>query len=56
MPAKLPWSAVQSIDNLSTPQLVARFAEVRARDYQELIRELRKTPGAGTGTSAHPGK
>ena len=37
---------VQSIDNLSTPQLVARFTEVRARDYQELIRELHKTPGA----------
>jgi hypothetical protein len=33
---------VQSIDNLSTPQLVGRFAEARARDYQELIRELRK--------------
>ena len=31
---------VQSIDNLSTPQLVARFAEARAREYQELIREL----------------
>jgi hypothetical protein len=35
---------VQSIDNLSTPQLVARFTEVRAHDYRELIRELRKTP------------
>jgi hypothetical protein len=34
--------SVQSIDNLSTPQLVARFAEARARDYQELIRELQK--------------
>ena len=33
---------VQSIDNLSTPQLVARFAEARARDYQALIRELQK--------------
>jgi hypothetical protein len=33
---------VQSIDNLSTPQLVGRFAEARARDYQELIRELQK--------------
>src|SRR5258708_19626295 len=31
---------VQSIDNLSTPQLVARFAEARAREYQELLREL----------------
>src|SRR5580704_3854095 len=25
---------VQSIDNLSSPQLVARFAEARAREYQ----------------------
>jgi hypothetical protein len=33
---------VQSIDNLSTPQLVARFTEARDRDYQELIRELQK--------------
>jgi hypothetical protein len=33
---------VQSIDNLSTAQLVGRFAEARARDYQELIRELQK--------------
>jgi len=34
--------SVQSIDNLSTPQLIARFAEARARDYQDLIRELQK--------------
>jgi len=33
---------VQSIDNLSTPQLVARFAEARAREYQELIGDLQK--------------
>ena len=33
---------VQSIDNLSTPQLVARFADARAREYQELIRELQE--------------
>jgi hypothetical protein len=33
---------VQSIDNLSSAQLVGRFAEARARDYQVLIRELRK--------------
>jgi hypothetical protein len=33
---------VQSIDNLSTPQLVGRFAEARARDYEELIREVEK--------------
>src|SRR5713226_2214579 len=33
---------VQSIDNLPTSQLVGRFAEARAREYQELIRELQK--------------
>lgn len=33
---------VQSIDNLSTPQLVARFGDARARDYQELIRDVQK--------------
>jgi hypothetical protein len=33
---------VQSIDNLSAPQLVGRFAEARAREYQVLIRELQK--------------
>ena len=33
---------VQSIDNLSTPQLTGRFAEARAREYQELIRELKE--------------
>jgi hypothetical protein len=31
---------IQSIDNLSTPQLIGRFTEARAREYQELIREL----------------
>ncbi len=33
---------VQSIDNLSAPQLVARFAEARAREYRELGRELQE--------------
>jgi len=33
---------VQSIDNLTTPQLIGRFAEARTRDYQELIRGLQK--------------
>jgi hypothetical protein len=37
---------VQSIDNLSTPQLIGRFAEARARDYQELIRELQELSSA----------
>src|SRR5215472_11469228 len=31
---------VKSIDNISTPQLIGRFAEARVRDYQELIRDL----------------
>jgi hypothetical protein len=33
---------VRSIDNISTPQLIGRFAEARAREYQDLIRELEK--------------
>ena len=33
---------VESIDNISTPQLIGRFAEARAKDYQELIREIAK--------------
>jgi hypothetical protein len=33
---------VQSIDNLSTPQLIGRFAEARAREYQDVIRGLQK--------------
>jgi len=33
---------VQSIDNLSVPQLKARFMEARAQEYQELIKELQK--------------
>jgi hypothetical protein len=43
--------SVQSIDNLSTPQLIRRFSEARTREYQELIQELqelstpRRTPG-----------
>jgi hypothetical protein len=31
---------VQGIDNISTPQLIGRFAEARAREYQELMRQL----------------
>jgi hypothetical protein len=34
--------SIQSIDNHSTPQLVTHFTEARARDYQDLIRELQK--------------
>ncbi len=33
---------VKSIDNISTPQLIGRFAESRSREYQQLIRELQK--------------
>src|SRR5712671_6895121 len=33
---------VQGIDNISTPQLIGRFVEARAREYQELIRHLQK--------------
>src|SRR6266567_6957235 len=33
---------VHSIDNISTPQLAGRFSEARAREYQELIRDLEK--------------
>lgn len=33
---------VHSIDNISTPQLIARFAEARAEEYRELIREIHK--------------
>ena len=31
---------INSVDNLSTAQLVARFNDARARDYQELIKEI----------------
>jgi len=33
---------IQSIDNLSNPQLIGRFAEARTREYQQLIRDLQK--------------
>jgi hypothetical protein len=33
---------VESIDNLSAPQLIGRFAEARGNEYQEIIRELQK--------------
>ena len=33
---------VRSIDNISTPQLIGRFAEARAREYQELIRQVQE--------------
>jgi len=33
---------VQRIDNISTPQLIGRFADARTRDYQELIGQLQE--------------
>ena len=33
---------VQAIDNLSSTQLIGRFAEARGREYMELITELQK--------------
>src|SRR5712664_4706174 len=39
---------VQSIDNLSAPQLIGRFDEARAREYQELIRELQRLSSAAS--------
>jgi hypothetical protein len=33
---------VKSIDNISTPQLIGRFVEARAKEYQELSREIEK--------------
>jgi hypothetical protein len=43
---------VQSIDNLSDAQLIGRFAEARAREYQELIRELQKLSAVPSQTRA----
>jgi hypothetical protein len=33
---------VQSIDNCTRPQLVRRFSDARTRDYQELLKEVRR--------------
>jgi hypothetical protein len=33
---------VESIDNFSTPQMIARFVEARTSEYQDLIREIEK--------------
>jgi len=35
---------VESIDNISTPQLIGRFSEARAQEYQDLIPEIEKIP------------
>ncbi|PYX53848.1 MAG: hypothetical protein DMG76_23980 [Acidobacteria bacterium] len=33
---------VQGIDNISAPQMIGRFAEARAQEYQELIRQVQE--------------
>jgi hypothetical protein len=38
---------VESIDNLSRTQLIGRFSEARAREYQELIREIQAFSSKG---------
>ena len=48
---------VESIDNLSVPQLVGRFSEARTLDYQKLIQELeafssKRVEGKGVGALA----
>lgn len=40
---------VESIDNLSTPQLRGRFSEARAREYQEVIEEIKALSSAEGG-------
>lgn len=40
---------VESIDNLSTAQLKGRFSEARAREYQELIQEIKALSGVEDG-------
>jgi len=35
---------VESIDNLSVPQLIGRFSEARTREYQQLIQEIEAFP------------
>ena len=40
---------VQAIDNCSGPQLMKRFTDARTRDYQELLKDLRKaSPSKGS--------
>lgn len=40
---------VESIDNLSTSQLKGRFSEARAREYQELIQQIKAVSGTEDG-------
>jgi hypothetical protein len=46
---------IQSIDNLSTAQLISRFAEARAREYRGVIRELQKL-ASSPGHKRAPGR
>lgn len=39
---------VQSIDNLTKPQLVSRFNDARDREYQALIREIKKVSSSAS--------
>lgn len=39
---------VESIDNLSTPQLKSRFSEARTREYHELIQQIQAISGTST--------
>ncbi len=43
---------VQSIDNCSRPQLTRRFMDARTRDYQELLKDLRKASPSGGSMAA----
>jgi hypothetical protein len=43
---------VQGIDNLPANQLIRRFSDARARDYRELLQEIRKPVARGPRTSA----
>lgn len=45
---------VESIDNLSTPQLQGRFSEARAREYQELIQEIHALSGGSAERKSTP--
>lgn len=40
---------VQTIDNLSSPQLMRSFAEARRKDYRELLTDIRKPRPSATG-------
>jgi hypothetical protein len=43
---------VQSIDNCSGPALMRRFSDARARDYRELLNEIRRSSQRGRSVTA----